>query len=116
MVVESVQRVSPARPVAGQQGSPGPPQPLHLPAWQVPSGWPELMQVWPEPTQTLWTQQPPAAHLVAPAQQGSPGPPQRRQVSPEQTRPSPHLAGRQQGSPAPPHLPQVDPEQRRSAP
>jgi hypothetical protein len=31
-VAGSVQRVSSGWPLAGQQGSPGPPQPLHLPA------------------------------------------------------------------------------------
>jgi hypothetical protein len=116
MVVGSVQRVSPTSPLGGQHGSPGPPQPEHLPAWHVPSGCAPSAQFCPCPTQVFCTQQPPALHRLVPAQHGSPGPPQRRQVSPAQSRPSPHFEGRQHGSPAPPHLLQVVPEQRRSAP
>jgi hypothetical protein len=117
MVVGSVQRVSPGSPVPGQQGSPGPPQPLHLPAWHIPKGWPPAaVQACPAPTQPPCTQQPPPSHLAAPGQQGSPGPPHFRQVSLPQTRPLPHLPIAQQGSPGPPHLLQVVPAQRRSAP
>jgi hypothetical protein len=37
-VVGSLQRVSPGTPLAGQQGSPGPPQPAHLPPAHMPKG------------------------------------------------------------------------------
>jgi hypothetical protein len=116
MVVGSLQRFSPGRPLDGQQGSPGPPQPAHLPAWQVPKAMPDIMQLWPWVTHWPCTQQPPFPHLLSPGQQASPGPPQRRQVSAEQSRPSPHLLEAQQGWPGPPQVPQVVPLQRRSAP
>jgi hypothetical protein len=116
MVVGSLQRVSPGSPLLGQQGSPGPPQPAHLPPVHIPSGCMFTMQVCPAATQLFCTQQPPPEHLLSPGQQGSPGPPQRRQASPAHSRPSPHFAGAQQGSPAPPHLPQVVPVHRSSAP
>jgi hypothetical protein len=116
MVVGSLQRVSPAVPVKGQHGSPGPPQPEHLPLAHMPKAWLPSMQVCPEATQEFCTQQPPPEHLLSPGQQGSPGPPHLRQVSPPHARPSPHFEGMQQGSPAPPQWPQVVPAQRRSAP
>jgi hypothetical protein len=115
-VVGSLQRVSPGVPLDGQQGSPGPPQPAHLPAVHMPNGWVPCMHICPEPMQVFCTQQPPLPHLFSPGQQGSPGPPQRRQASPPQIRPSPHFEGAQQGWPAPPQGPQVVPAQRRSAP
>jgi hypothetical protein len=37
-VVGSLQRVSPGTPLVGQQGSPGPPQPAHLPPPHTPKG------------------------------------------------------------------------------
>jgi hypothetical protein len=116
MVVASLQRVSFGVPLLGQQGSPGPPQPAHLPVWHMPKGWVPTRHIWPEPTQLFCTQHPPPEHLFSPGQQGSPGPPHRRQASPPQTSPSAHFAGKQQGSPGPPQWPQVVPVQRRSAP
>jgi hypothetical protein len=117
-VVGSLQRVSVGFPVNGQQGSPAPPQPAHLPAWHIPKGWLFTAHICPAATQLFWMQQPPSEHLLSPGQQGSPGPPHWRQESPAHRRPSPHLpgAGRQQGSPAPPQWPQVVPVQRRSGP
>ena len=76
MVSALRQRLPASSTPGGQQASPRPPQPVQREARQAPNSVPWYVHFCSGGTHRDWTQQPPPAHLLAPAQQGSPAPPQ----------------------------------------